>query len=266
MSWCILVNTTPNYMKYAEVQITCIRRYASALDNVPIFLATELTATDSCVARILDKKNTHHIHLQPNESGFLESRIAAVNYILNEFDFILPLQEDFWLDRAPDLRLLMNALYIMETDTQVKSIRLMPSPGPSADNEFYRDGDNWKVLSEKDTYRFTFQATLWRGSLYLEFFNVLLDQAKRDFMVTGQPPSEWAKFCIRVNVAENYRGQKLFFDTCMGPGRVHLSVIRAHALPNAVFLAPWPYRPTAIVQGSLEPWAKEFAEREGFTL
>jgi hypothetical protein len=266
MSWCILVNTTPKYMKYAEVQISCIRRYAGALDNVPIFLATELTGANSYVARILAQKNTHHIHLQPNESGFLESRIAAVNYILNEFDFILPLQEDFWLDRAPDLRLLMNALYIMETDTQVKSIRLMPSPGPSSEDKSYSNSNTWIILSEKDTYRFTFQATLWRGSLYLEFFNILLDQAKRDFMVTGQPPSEWATFCIRMNVAENYRGQKLFFDTCMGPGRVHLSVLRADARPNAVYLAPWPYRPTAVVQGYLEPWAKEFAEREGFLL
>ena len=266
MSWCILVNTTPKYMKYAEVQITCMRRYAKELDSVPIFLATELTPLDSYVSRILGQKNTHHIHLQPNETGFLESRIAAVSYIFNEFDYILPLQEDFWLDRSPDYILLKNALYILETDSRVRSIRLMPSPGPSVYAEQYGDSCKWKILNEADEYRFTFQATLWRGSIYLEFLNILLHQAKRDFAITGNPESEWSRFCIRVNVAENFRGQKLFFDTCMGPDRLHLSIIRAHEKPNAVFLAPWPYRPTAVVQGYLEPWAKEFAEREGFSI
>lgn len=263
MSWCILINTTPKYMKYAEVQVACIRRYASQLDMIPIFLATELTESDPCVKRILSNRNTTHVHLQPTESGFLESRIAAVSY-LGEFDYVLPLQEDFWLDRSPDLIALKNALYILETDMRVKSIRLMPSPGPNIADRKYMD--IWKILSEADTYRFTFQATLWRCSAYLEFLRPLLIQAKKDFGITGQPISEWATFCIRMNVAENFRGQKLFLDTCMGPNKIHLSITREHHSPNAVFLAPWPYRPTAVVQGSLESWAKEFAEREGFIL
>jgi hypothetical protein len=31
-------------------------------------------------------------------------------------------------------------------------------------------------------------------------------------------------------------------------------------------LCPWPYRPTAIVKGRLEPWAEELGRREGFNL
>jgi hypothetical protein len=33
-----------------------------------------------------------------------------------------------------------------------------------------------------------------------------------------------------------------------------------------VYLSPWPYRPTAIVQGRLEPWAAELGKREGVPL
>jgi hypothetical protein len=33
-----------------------------------------------------------------------------------------------------------------------------------------------------------------------------------------------------------------------------------------VYLSPWPYRPTAIVHGRLEPWAAELGLREGVPL
>ena len=126
----MLVNTTPKYMKLAEVQITCIRRYAVALNDIPIFLATELTPADPVVDRILNIHNVHYIKLQEDESGFIESRLAAVNYLPSDYELVLPLQEDFWLDRAPDYKLLDEAVKIFRTDSNVKSIRLMPSPGP----------------------------------------------------------------------------------------------------------------------------------------
>jgi hypothetical protein len=78
--------------------------------------------------------------------------------------------------------------------------------------------------------------------------------------------ADWSKYCIRANVAENLKGQQIFSRVCMGPDRLHLSAPRSHKEPNAVYMCPWPYRPTAVVQGSLEPWAKEFAAREGFII
>ena len=69
MLWCMLVNTTPKYMSLAEVQITCIRRYATALDDIPIFLATELTPADPVVDRILNIHNVHYIKLQDDDKN-----------------------------------------------------------------------------------------------------------------------------------------------------------------------------------------------------
>lgn len=247
-------------MQLVEVQVTCIRRYARKLASVPIFLATEMTEADPRVKRVLTLENVHHICLQQSESGFLESRISALDY-MQDFDYVLPLQEDFWLDRAPDMN---EALSIIRSDLRVQSIRLMPSPGPHVNDETYKG--LWKILSNYDTYRFTFQATLWRSAAYVEFLKAILESAKAEFECSGLQQADWSKYCIRVNVAENLKGQDIFSRVCMRPDKLHLSIERRHAAQNAVYLCPWPYRPTAVVQGSLEPWAKEFAAREGFVL
>jgi len=252
-------------MPYAEVQIACIRRYAPGLDETPIFIATEMRPkSGSHLERILKFKNTFHIFLQEEESGFLESRLAGVGYLPENFEYVLPLQEDFWLDRIPDYTKLSEAVHILETDIRVQSIRLMPSPGPHQNDETYRGA--WKILGKNDPYKFTYQATMWRVDAYRGFLEQILKSASRGFHSSGLPSDNWSKYCIRVNVAENLDGQALFSDLCMGPNKLHLSIERSHPKPNAVFLAPWPYRPTAVVQGSLEPWAKEFAKREGFNL
>ena len=78
-------------MRYAEVQITCIRRYAKELIEVPIFLATEMSPADPVVAGILKQDNVHLISLSLSECDFLESRVAAVKYLPAEYDIVLPL-------------------------------------------------------------------------------------------------------------------------------------------------------------------------------
>jgi len=264
MSWCILVNTTPKYMQYAEVQIACIRRYAPRLHTVPIFIATELRPSKgSHLESILSYRNTHHILLESEESGFLESRLAGIGYLPDNYDFVLPLQEDFWLDRAPDYSRLEEAINILRGDPKVQSIRLMPSPGPHEDDRVYKGP--FKILGNNDVYKFTFQATLWRIGIYKKFMERILMVASKDFHTSGLPLTDWSKYCIRINVAENLKGQEIFSEF-MSQDKIHLSIEREHANKNAVYLAPWPYRPTAVVQGSLEPWAKEFAKREGFKL
>ena len=65
--WCILINTTPRYLSLAEVQITCLRRYAPQLVTVPIFLATELALNHPIVKRILLLPNVQYVSLNLNE-------------------------------------------------------------------------------------------------------------------------------------------------------------------------------------------------------
>ena len=266
MSWCILINTTPKYMPLVEIQVACIRRYAPCIDAVPIFLATELGIANFYVNRIIANHNTHYIALQKDESEFIESRLAGMNYIPEEYDYVLPLQDDFWLDRPPNYDLLNDAVRIMESDFNVQSARLMPSPGPHELDVVYKGKGNWRVLSELDQYKFTFQATLWRRKPYMDFLEAILKKASKDFKDSGLPRCDWSKFCVRVNVAENLKGQDTFNEICMGKNRVHLVIERLGRHPNAVFLSPWPYRPTAVVQGKLEAWALDFAYREGFSL
>jgi len=262
--WCILINTTPKYMSLAEVQITCLRRYAPQLITVPIFLATELTMNHPIVKRILLLPNVQYVSLNSSDADFLESRIAAMEY-LSFFKFILPLQEDFWTDRCPDLLRLNNALDILRSDDQIQSIRLMPCPGPSRNDINYSANSEFKIIGHQDTYRFTYQATLWRPEVYTAFLKTVKNRALPEYNkldVEKRPP--WSSYCVRKNVAENLEGQQIFMDLFMTPKSIHLSIDRPLAHPNAVFLAPWPYRPTAVVHGLLEPWAKEFAQREGF--
>jgi len=271
MSWCILVNTTSKYMQFAYIQIACIRRYSdllvkdrktNLLEQVPIYLATELTAENEYVKRALDLPNVFLLHLQDSETDFLESRIAAFQY-LDEYAYILPLQDDFWLDRAPNYTLLDEAIKIMESDLAVQSIRLMPCPGPHASDPNYRAelySGPWKVLGDNDALMFTFQATLWRTKPYVIFLQTLIELNKPQFTAYKQVIS-WSKYCISVNIAENRDGQAVFRRLSQG---LHLSIERHGAHANAVYKAPWPYRPTAVVHGLLEPWAKEFMEREGF--
>ena len=251
-------------MPLVDVQVACIRRYATALDSIPIFLATEMPVNNFHVNRILSYTNVHYISLQNEESEFIESRLAATSYIPDEYHYILPLQDDFWLDRAPDYRLLEDAINILKSDFHVQSIRIMPSPAPGSFAETYRGP--WKMIEQSDAYKFTFQATLWRKKPYMDFLEVILKRASKDFEDSGLPRSDWSKFCVRVNVAENMKGQATFSEVCMDQDKIHLCIERPGRQPNAVFLSPWPYRPTAVVHGKLEPWALEFAYREGFSL
>ena len=251
-------------MPLAEVQVVSIRRYAPNLDEVPIFLATEVGLHDYYVHSILENNNTHYISLQKEESGFIESRIAATAYLPEEYDFVLPLQEDFWLDRTPDYTLLNEAIEILQMDAKVQSIRLMPSPGPNRLDKIYKG--QWRIIGDANQYKFTFQATLWRRDIYKEFLEAVLKSASKDFKESGLPEKDWAKFCVRINVAENLKGQATFSKLCMDSNKLHLAIERKGSQANAVYMAPWPYRPTAVVQGKLEPWALDFASREGFNL
>ena len=79
-------------------------------------------------------------------------------------------------------------------------------------------------------------------------------------------PAEQQKkwFQIDFNVAENKVGQLKFAE--LFDHRIQLAWPRAHVAANAVYLSPWPYRPTAVENGVLGAWAKELGIREGYPL
>jgi hypothetical protein len=253
----IVINTCPKFFYILEGCIGLLKRYMGTL-AWPLYLATEVP-DDPVVQRLVHRFQIQLLKLDPKDADFLESRSAAVNLLPSTVKYVLPLQEDFLLERpGPDFKALENALEILDVDQNVKSIRLMPCPGSSA-----REGHwgVWKMLLPHDM-TFSYQATIWRRELYTEFFESLVQQGRN--MYPDLSGADWNYYAVRVNPAETAPG--LFLMKALAPGGVHLCWPRAGSWPNAVYLCPWPYRPTAIVQGVLQPWAEELIRREGFVV
>lgn len=254
---CLLLNSTPKYFFILPLQLTMLRRYAPHL-QWPVYFATEVP--DHPVANQLASEFGVQILPIPKEKqGFLESRQVALSLLPPSISFVLPLQEDFLLDRTPDEKSLLDALTILDTDRHISSIRLMPCPGPHETDILYSKDKPWKVLGEKNKYIFTYQATLWRRMDLSFYFQALLYAIDKDF--GKREDSEKKYLALTNNVGENHYGQDIL-KACL-PNTFHLCWPRAHSSPNAVYLCPWPYRPTAITRGRLEPFAEELFRREG---
>ena len=94
------------------------------------------------------------------------------------------------------------------------------------------------------------------------YLSNLLSSIQKDF--GDRPDSEKKYLALTSNIGENHYGQKVL-KQCL-PDTLHLCWPRAHEYPNAVYLCPWPYRPTAVVRGRLEPFAIELFQREGLKI
>jgi hypothetical protein len=257
---CILINSTPKYFSLLPLQLTMLRRYAPEL-HWPVYFATE--AVDHTITRQLQSEfAVNIIPLSMNESGFLESRLAALKQLPSEILYVLPLQEDFLLDRQPMYHMLRDALFILDTDRYVSSLRLMPCPGPHDDDIQYNKNKPWKVLGGKNQYIFTYQATLWRRVDLAMYFTELIASIKRDFQKADVAARK--HLALTSNLGENKYGQSLLLKTM--PDTLHLAWPREGSWSNAVYLCPWPYRPTAVTRGSLEPFATELFQRESVNL
>ena len=174
--------------------------------------------------------------------------------------YVFPMQEDFLLEGRPMEKEIAEAFsalctYVPQgTEGPVHSVRLMPCPGPKSKRKYL--GTSLQELDFQIEMVFTYQATIWERTAYQTFMTTLLHKLE------GLSQKEKNRMAISVNIAEIQDGQRILKQL----NGVHLSVSREYAHPNAVYLCPWPYRPTAVVRGTLEPWAIELAEREGLPL
>ena len=261
MSVAYLINTTPKYFYLLELHIALIRRYAPGI-KWDIYLATEVPGHPIC--KKLAAAGILLLPLDMSDSGFLKSRAAALALLPDSVRYVLPMQEDFLLERMPDLSAIQESLQIFSADPTVLSIRWMPCPGPAAMRK-YNGSDSWYLLDPAlDEYLFCFQATLWRKEAVLEWYEKLCNQFLVDYPWTLSD-EERRLAEIRANYAENRKGQYYFKKWMMGEDKKHLAWKRKFSAPNGVYMSPWPYRPTAVIGGQLQPFAKELAEREGFT-
>ena len=251
-----LINTTPKYFYLLPLHLTCLFRYSTTCPAV--FLATEAPEHPDIIALRSAFPQLHILPLTHSQDGFFESRAAAVTALPAKYTLVFPVQEDFILEARPCI----EEAVALFTDSAVVSIRLMPCPRPALSAPTYKD--SWKILEfGKNEYVFTYQATLWRREVYESFMNTIISKVTEQFG-TDLTPAQKAQIAIRYNFAELSAGQAILQN--LTKDLLHLSCTRAGSQPNAVYLAPWPYRPTAVVRGRLEPWARVLAEREGVPL
>ena len=254
-----LINSTPKYYYLVHFHCALIRRYAPTL-AWPIYIATEVPS-DTILKRCVKEFGVKIIPLERKDRFFLESRLAA-SLLISE-PYIFPIQEDFLLERKPDEEAIREALTLMTYDKTISSMRFMPCPGPLVEKVF----QGWASLKGSD-YMFSFQATLWRREDYILYLSALLD-IPEDAYDSLCPPGlledkrkKWIQ--VDFNLAENQVGQRKFMEV-LGD-KQHLGWVRQGKQPNAVYISPWPYRPTAVEKGVLGQWAKDLAAREGYSL
>lgn len=242
-----LINTTPKYFFLLPLHLTLLERYAPEL-SWPVFVATEAPEKLTLDVNI--------IPLTQDNEGFLESRLSATKLLPPNIQYVLPMQDDFLLEGRPMANVIQEAAKLLDT-TSVSSLRLMPCPGPKGDKSI----NAWRVLDfDLDSLVFTYQATLWRRSAYEKFLENLLKEIKIAF--GPLTPKQKAEVQIKMNVAEIKMGQ----DCLRHMKGTHLAWPREGKQPNAVYLSAWPYRPTAVVNGKLQEWAMDLADREGVSL
>ena len=172
----------------------------------------------------------------------------------------MPMQEDFLLERFIDEKAIEESFIILENSSLIISIRYMPCPGPKEINSSYNK--RWKYIDKQyDTYLFTFQATMWKKNKCLDWYTQIVKAVElKDPLGFDQQ----LKIEVHDNIAENAEGQRIF--SSLFTNKIILGYIRNHKYPNAVYMCPWPYRPTAVIKGVLQPFAIELASREGINI
>lgn len=250
-----LINTTPRYFYLLRLHLSLLARYASEM-KWPVFLATEVPDHPDITNLLMEFPSLKILPLTQDQEPFLESRLAATEKLPGDIKYVFPIQEDFLLEGRPMTDVLENGLQILD-ESAVASIRLMPCPGPVGTETFR--GSKWRILGDKDSLLFTFQATIWRRESYADYLRAVLKEIPE-----GLSKAQKIDIQIRQNIAENHTGQGILrANSLRRENHFHLAWPREGSWPNAVYLAPWPYRPTAIVRGKIQKWALDLAEREG---
>ena len=242
-----VVNSTPKYYYLLKAHFSLLDIYAKGL-QWPVYIGSEVPS------KVSDLPATC-ITLSDSDSGFWESRVATVERLPSNIKYILPMQEDFLLERKVDSDGLERILDYMDSNKNIASARLMPCPGPVSNIEVL---EGWSELSEKDDYLFVFQATIWRRESYILYLKNIIEHAKKIYPDLSE--KEWNKVAVNQNLAENTDGRRIFLN-CLSDKK-HLAWIRSSKRPNAVYDSIWPYRPTAVVKGVFQEWAKELLMRE----
>jgi hypothetical protein len=260
-----LLNSTPKYFYLLPLHFTLLRRYAPNLKWPVYFASEENLSNHNKIKKLTETLTIQHLQLKEEDRFFLESRLAGCKALPSSIKYIFPIQEDFLLEHYADAAAIEEAIKILDENIEISSVRLMPCPGPKETEVFYGTSTRYKILSENETFLYTFQATLWRREDFEAFYTKCVEAANQ-FKLSDKYENESydrKKKIIQVdcNIAET-QGQRILKNF----KKMHIAFNRAHNAPNAVYMSPWPYRPTAVEKGKQGDWVEPFANREGISL
>jgi hypothetical protein len=263
MRAAIVINTCPKYFYLLDGLCGLLRRYSGGLDW-PVYLATEVPGDPAVISAVV-KHKLQLITLQTKSADFFSSRFAAIEELPKDIQYVLPIQDDFFIER-PGLNVtaMEDAVRLMDMYPELQSFRLMPCPGAKGTETL--PGSKWRILKpELGDMLFCYLATIWRREPYRSFI-VAMIRLTEEACGEAKPGSvEWSRYAVDMNPAETQIGQDALQRIC-GPRAVHCCWARVGAWANAVYQCPFPYRPTAVVKGVFQGWAKELLQREGFRI
>ena len=117
----IVVNTCPKYMYLLEAHIGLLKRYGSAC-KWPIYLAVTIQPDDR-LEHFCRVHGLHLLYLDSADADFLQGRHAAMRRLPESIQYVLPLQDDFLLERPGlDADALVSALAILDKEPTVASL------------------------------------------------------------------------------------------------------------------------------------------------
>jgi len=225
----IVISTTKKYEFIWETFFTLLYKHWPKCEY-PIFLIS-----DGNPKKLKDKFDIN-VFETVDDLGFFQGYRFVLNKIKDQFRNAILLQDDFLIEKEVDVKFISKCVNIMNNDEKIGFIRLMPCPGPKGNRIQYDDISLGEIRRDGELPMFSFscQAALYNVEFYLKLMNTI----KNFNMPASQLERELS------NEIKKFDNQLLGF-------------IRKSSHPDAVYNSPIPYRPTAIVGGKLEEWAKK---------
>ena len=251
-SVCVLINSCQKYNPLAVAACRLIGRYAPDL-KWPVYFATA-GLTDEQKGEVLECGFTYMEQSASENRDFIESRLHALRVLKEKYAFVLLLQDDFFLDRKPDYEGMDKTVAMMSANPEIVCTRLMPCPGPTG--SLWQA--SWREIEVGPYCYFSFQAAIWSTEWLVRFFEGVT--TKSEGLFAKWPQYSRNQVWILVNPCETEIGT----DVAVELGGRFVGWPRVGKWSNAVYLSPWPYRPTAVEKGNLQAWASEMLKREGF--
>ena len=227
---CIVISSTSKYSFIWDTFFNLLVKNWKNLEFPIYFLSTG-------ESKYLVEKFDINVYEVKKDIGFLEGYKYILDQVKERHNYGIILQDDFLIEKPVNNDLIKKYIEILNENKEVGFIRTMPCPGPKGQKINFGDIELGEINKLED-YSFSYQSTIWNINYFLEFSNI-------------QNSSPWIS---EITLAKKMRSDK--------SGKKLLGFIRPFKESNAVYESPIPYRPTAIVKGKLQDWAKKLLVRE----